>query len=96
MNSIKVTILGRSYPLKVEDGDETFMREIANHVDERFKSFQRQLSKQNDSTVMTLAALSIAEELFLEKRKNDSGAGADEALAGVNETLRNFLGDLER
>ena len=70
MNSIRVNILGRSYPLKVLDGEEQLMEELAEFVDARFNLFKAELSTHPEPTIMVLASLSIAEELFALKRKN--------------------------
>jgi cell division protein ZapA len=64
MISIKVTILGKQYPLKVAESEVENMEKIARFVDEKFKLYRRELNKQPESTIMVLAALSIAEELF--------------------------------
>ncbi|XWN38117.1 MAG: cell division protein ZapA [Balneola sp.] len=92
MKSIKVTILGKQYPLKVEDSEEENMIRICNYVDERFKTYREQLVKQPESTVMSLAALSIAEELF-EARSNSSELEKNEhhTMERVNKTLEKLL-----
>ncbi len=92
MKSIKVTILGKQYPLKVEDSEEENMIRICNYVDERFKTYREQLVKQPESTVMSLAALSIAEELF-EARNNSSELEKTEhhTMERVNKTLEKLL-----
>ncbi|HAH49844.1 MAG: cell division protein ZapA [Balneola sp.] len=92
MKSIKVTILGKQYPLKVEDSEEENMIRICNYVDERFKTYREQLVKQPESTVMSLAALSIAEELF-EARNNSSELEKNEhhTMERVNKSLEKLL-----
>ncbi|MEQ8579947.1 MAG: cell division protein ZapA [Balneola sp.] len=92
MKSIKVTILGKQYPLKVEDSEEENMIRICNYVDERFKTYREQLVKQPESTVMSLAALSIAEELF-EARNNSSELEKTEhhTMERVNKSLEKLL-----
>lgn len=92
MKSIKVTILGKQYPLKVEDSEEENMIRICNYVDERFKKYREQLVKQPESTVMSLAALSIAEELF-EARSNTSELEKNEhhMMERVNNSLERLL-----
>ena len=92
MKSIKVTILGKQYPLKVEDSEEENMIRICNYVDERFKTYREQLVKQPESTVMSLAALSIAEELF-EARNNSSELEKNEhhTMERVNKRLEKLL-----
>ena len=92
MKSIKVTILGKQYPLKVEDSEEENMIRICTYVDERFKTYREQLVKQPESTVMSLAALSIAEELF-EARNNSSELEKNEhhTMERVNKSLEKLL-----
>ncbi|REL37970.1 cell division protein ZapA [Rhodohalobacter sp. SW132] len=64
MQSIKVTILGKQIPLKVEEGEVESMKKIAGFVDEKFRIYRQELTNQPDSTAMILASLSIAGELF--------------------------------
>ncbi len=96
MKSIKVTILGKQYPLKVEDHEEETMVRICKYVDERFQTYRNQLVKQPESTVMVLAALSIAEELF-EARQNSSDLEKNEEvmLQRVNASLERLIEDIK-
>ena len=95
MKSIKINILGRPYPIKVEDDEEENMIKIAEYVDEKFRVYRRELSKQPDTTVMVLAALSIAEEMFTAKRKLHETRNNDEKiLEGVNKTLDKLLEEI--
>ncbi len=96
MKSIKVTILGKQYPLKVEDSEEEAMKRIAQYVDEKFQQYKKELNKQPDTTIMTLAALSIAEELFEERKRNrELNQQGDEVLKDVNKTLEEFIEDIQ-
>lgn len=95
MKSIKVSILGKQYPLRVEESEEQNMVRIAEYVDEKFKQYKKELSKQPESTVMVLAALSIAEELFEQRRENQNLHEQDEVLLeNVNDSLENLLQDI--
>lgn len=92
MKSIKVSILGKQYPLRVEESEEETMIRIAHYVDEKFKQYKKELTKQPESTVMVLAALSIAEELFEERRRNKEMSNKDERLMeDVNDSIATFL-----
>lgn len=95
MKSIKVSILGKQYPLKVEDHEEETMVRICKFVDERFQTYRNQLVKQPESTVMVLAALSIAEELF-EARQNSSDLEKNEEvlMQRVNASMERLLEDM--
>ncbi|HCD51425.1 MAG TPA: cell division protein ZapA [Balneolaceae bacterium] len=92
MKSIKVSILGKQYPLKVEDHEEENMISICKYVDERFQTYRQQLVNQPESTVMVLAALSIAEELF-EARQDTSDLIKNEEvmMKKVNNSLSKLL-----
>ncbi len=96
MKSIKVSILGKQYPLKVEDHEEETMVRICKFVDDRFQTYRNQLVKQPESTVMVLAALSIAEELF-EARQNSSDMEKNEEvlMQRVNASMERLLEDMQ-
>jgi len=95
MKSIKVTILGKQFPLKVEEDEEQTMKRIAHFVDDKFRQYKKELNKQPDTTVMSLAALAIAEELFEERKKNkELNRQEEKVMTKVNESLEEFLGDI--
>lgn len=96
MKSIKITILGKQYPLKVEDSEEETMIRIAQYVDEKFRQYKKELNKQPETTVMVLAALSIAEELFEERRRNrELNQQDDKVLQSVNNSLESLIKDIK-
>lgn len=92
MKAIKVTILGKQYPLRVEESEEENMVRIARYVDEKLRQYKKELNKQPESTVMVLTALSIAEELFEERSKSkELNKKEDRALENVNKSMEQFL-----
>lgn len=96
MKSIKITILGKQYPLKVEDSEEETMMRIAQYVDDRLRQYKKELSKQPDTTIMVLAALSLAEEIFEErKRIRELSQQEDKVLQNVNKTLERFVEEIK-
>lgn len=96
MKSIKVTILGKQYPLKVDESEEEAMKRISQYVDEKFRQYKKELNKQPDTIVMTLAALSIAEELFEERRRNrELSQQEDKVLQNVNKSLESFIEEIK-
>lgn len=96
MKSIKVTILGKQYPLRVDDNDEELMHQIAQYVDDRFRVFRDELSNQQETTVLVLASLSIAEELFLEKRgKSVRKDGDSVAIEDASRRIRQIIADIQ-
>ena len=96
MKSIKIEILGKQYPIKVEEGEEENKQQIASFVDRRFKQFSRRLTGQSDALVRTMASLSIAEELFEEREKSSQLQTSEgEIYSEINATLERLLTDLE-
>ncbi|MDX1638944.1 MAG: cell division protein ZapA [Balneolaceae bacterium] len=95
MKSIKVTILGKQYPLKVEESEEDTMRRIAQYVDDRFMQYKKELKKQPEATVMVLAALSLAEEIFEERRRNrELSQQEDKVMQDVNKQLESVITEI--
>ncbi|MDZ7719122.1 MAG: cell division protein ZapA [Balneolaceae bacterium] len=95
MESIKVTILGKQIPLKVEESEVENTRRIAAYVDEKFKLFRNQFSNQPDSTIMILACLSITEELFeLRTELNQTDEKESELMDQINEEISKLINDI--
>jgi cell division protein ZapA len=95
MKSIKVSILGRQYPLRVNETDVDMMYEIAAYVDERFRTFKKELINQNDTTIMVLACLSIAEDYFVAKNKVNGPRQSDHLLPEINSSLNQLLAEIK-
>lgn len=97
MESIKVTILGKQIPLKVHEQEVENTRRIANFVDQKFKRFRDQFSNQPDSTIMILACLSIAEELFeLRTELNQTDRQESERMDEINRQLSELIDDITK
>ncbi len=95
MESIKVTILGKQIPLKVEESEVENTRKIAKYVDEKLKLFRNQFSNQPDSTIMILACLSITEELFeLRTELNQSDEKESELMEQINEEISKLINEI--
>ena len=95
MESIKVTILGKQIPLKVDDSEVENTRRIAKYVDEKFKLFRNQFSNQPDSTIMILASLSITEELFeLRAEINQTGEKESELMDQINDEISKLIKEI--
>lgn len=92
MKSIRVSILGRQYPLVVKPDDEQLMYEIAEFVDKRFKTFKKDLSNQSETTIMVLSCLSIAEELYSYKSEESA---TPEQMSRVNATIKSLISEIK-
>lgn len=95
MKSVKITILGKQFPLKIEDSEEETIQRIAHYVDDKFRQYKKELNKQPDTTVMSLAALAIAEELFEERKHNRELEQKDgKVMNEINESLEEFVQEI--
>lgn len=95
MQSIKVSILGKQIPLKVEDGEVENMKRIADFVDEKFKLYRSKLTNQPDSTAMILASLSIAGELFeLRKKIQETDHQESKLMDEINSEMEKLMSDI--
>lgn len=82
--SIRVSIMGREYALRVDDASEALTREIAASVDEQMQAFRRAHPDQARLTAAVVVALALAEKLRT----------AQDARAGQSQTLDAELGAL--
>lgn len=74
--SIRVQILGREYALRVQEGDEAHPRRIASSLDARMRQFNEAHPEQAELTTAVMTALTLAEELFLQREQYDDGTAA--------------------
>lgn len=87
--------MGKQIPLRVEESEVENTRNIAQYVDEKFRLYRNQLSNQPDSTVMILACLSIAEEVFeLRSKLQHQHDKESELMDHVNKKLEDFVNEL--
>ena len=63
--SINVRVMGREYSLRVNQDDEKTTREVAAYVDAKMTAFRKAFPRQSETTTAVIAALAIAEELYI-------------------------------
>jgi cell division protein ZapA len=85
--SIRVTLLGREYTLRVKEENESLTRELAQYVDAKLRAFKDAHPEQSETTAAIITALAITEELFVERTGASNGDSA---------TLDQEFDDLER
>jgi cell division protein ZapA len=74
--SIRVQILGRKYALRVREKDEAHTRRVAASLDARMHQFSQEHPEQAELTTAVMTALSLAEELCLQREQHDDDASA--------------------
>lgn len=74
--SIRVQILGREYALRVEESDEAHTRRVASSLNRRMKQFNEAHPEQAELTTAVMTALTLAEELYLQREQHEDGTAA--------------------
>lgn len=71
-NLVKVSILGQDYTVKAP-ADATYIKEVAEYVNEKMKEVQEGLGPDQSSTrIAILTAMNISDELFSIRKNKDS------------------------
>ena len=84
--SIRVKILDRDYPLRVNIENEGRTREIAAAVDARMQTIRKHIPTEPDLTIAIMAALAYGEELAAISAANESQS--EDTLAEIDALLR--------
>lgn len=68
MATVPVHINGREFQLACEDGQEELLIALAQEVDDRVRGLSRAMPGANESVLLLLAAVTLADELSDERR----------------------------
>jgi cell division protein ZapA len=82
--TISVQIFGKSYPLR-GDADQEYTQKLAQFVEEQMQKVAEQSSAVDTQKIAVLAALNIANELFLEREKEAEMNNRTDALLRILE-----------
>lgn len=63
MAQVTVTINGRGYQIRCDDGQEDHVLQLAGYVDERVRELTAAMGPVNDARLLVMASLLIADEL---------------------------------
>jgi cell division protein ZapA len=63
MAQVTITINGRAYPVACNEGEEQRIAELARYVDDKVKTFAKDLGQIGEARLLVLAALVLADEL---------------------------------
>lgn len=90
MKSIRVSILGRDYALRVSEDDEAQTRRLADYVNQKMQAFQNAHPEQAELTTAVITALALAEELHDQQTTH---AQKQQRLNGELDALADRLAD---
>ena len=92
MKSIRISILGRDYALRVREEAEDQTRDLARFVEERMRQFKEAHPEQAELTTAVITALTLAEELHdLREERDDVRSELDAELDGLADRLAKAL-----
>src|SRR6187399_1071209 len=77
LNSVKVTISNRSYPLKITKEEEEKVMQAAQAINNKLKEFEDSYAVKDKQDLLAMCALQYATEL-LGNQKQDKKAGQNE------------------
>ncbi len=78
MSQITITINSREYPIACEDGQELRIMQLADILDEKAKLIAGDSSQINESLLMTMVGLLLADELSEAKKNVDNPGNLNE------------------
>jgi len=76
MGEVNINISGRNYGISCQDGQEQRVNDLGQYVDTRIKEISKAGAAANETHLLVLTTLMLADEIF-EQREN--GASAPQA-----------------
>ena len=91
-NQVKISIFGQEYSVKAP-ADETYIKKIAEYLDEKMREVQSGFSTTQSSTrIAILAGMNITDELFTAKQSGESdNSEAEEKISSLIELIDDSL-----
>tara|TARA_B100001093_G_C26373752_1_gene819864 strand:+ start:183 stop:473 length:291 start_codon:yes stop_codon:yes gene_type:complete len=91
-NQVKISIFGQEYSVKAP-ADETYIKKIAEYLDEKMREVQSGFSTTQSSTrIAILAGMNITDELFTAKQSGESdNSDAEEKISSLIELIDESL-----
>ena len=92
-NSVRVEIFDQSYNLRGTDPD--YIHKLADYVDEKMRVVAEQTATVDSLRLAVLAALNVADEYHILKRKYDALAGEfNQRASHLSDALDEALGEV--
>lgn len=108
MSKVSVTINGRAFTIGCEEGQESYLRELAGYLDGKVRSMSDEVGQIGDLRLLLMAALIVVDELKESERKGEAlsshidrlgvdGRGAEDQFAGERiDIASRLIGAAER
>jgi cell division protein ZapA len=90
LQSLKVIICGRSYPLKVKGEDVETLQKIVKQINQKVKEFQINYQRQDLQDCITMVLLTYAVDLH-KAQQNNPGPSLSERIASLDHYLDELI-----
>jgi cell division protein ZapA (FtsZ GTPase activity inhibitor) len=81
--SIKVNILGRTYPLKIKKADEERVNRAVRLINDRLRDYEQQYAVTDKIDLLSMCSLQLAGELL--SSKDQSVKADDDSVSKIGE-----------
>ncbi len=90
--SIKVNLVDRYYPLKIDRKDEERIRKAARMINERVMQYKQRYSDKDNQDFLAMAALQLAiKNMELEEKEVTTGQVFIEQLVEIADSLEEYI-----
>ena len=79
--TVSITIVGRSYEISCDEGQEDYVTSLAGDIDRRAGTLLRSVGQVGDARLLVMVALLMADEITELRRGKGAAAAANAALA---------------
>lgn len=96
MAEVNVTINGRTFGIACDDGQEQRVLDLSKYVDERVKEISKAGAANNESHLMVLTSLILADEVFdLLENEGANANGKSAAPAANSEDNQKYINAID-
>jgi cell division protein ZapA len=81
--TVSISIVGRTYEISCDEGQEEYVRALAAEVDHRAGNLLRSVGQVGDARLLVMVCLLMADELSEMRRSRPGGRTPDEAADGA-------------
>jgi len=71
MSQISLTVHGRSYEVTCDDGQESHLLQLANHIDRKMAELENSVGQVGEQRLLFMTCLLIADEVYDAQRQVD-------------------------
>ena len=81
MVNVNIKFNGKNYLLSCDEGQEDNLKELANHLDEKYSEIKKNLGNIGENKLLLITTIKIIDEFFDLKKKVDSKKNEFESLS---------------